>query len=213
MPVESSLLAFTAAALVVTLAPGPDTFLVIGNTVAGGLRRGLPTVFGIVTGGLFYVAVFGLGVAPLLARSEVLFHAVKLAGAAYLAYLGARSLRRAFGASPPASAPAADGAPVETRGTSAFVQGLLTNALNPKVTVFYLAFLPQFLRPGEAMAARAALLIGIHYAMGLVWLSLVALTVDRLSAWLARGAVRRAFDGVLGVVMLAFGARLALETR
>jgi len=201
---------FVVAALLVTLAPGPDTFLVVSNTLAGGTRRGLITVFGIVAGGAFYVALFGLGVAPLLARSEAAFHAVKIAGAAYLAFLGACALRRAFR---PRGGGSASSEPGRFPGSGAFGQGLLTNALNPKVAVFYLAFLPQFMRPGESMAAKAALLIGIHYAMGLVWLSLVVLMVSQLGAWLSRGPVRRGLDGVVGAAMLGFGVRMAFTSR
>jgi threonine/homoserine/homoserine lactone efflux protein len=201
---DHSILAFALVAGALTLAPGPDTFLVIANTGGGGLRRGLATVLGIVSGGVFYALLIGCGLARFLVYSPALFHAVKLAGACYLAWLGWGALRSALRGSGPAAAP-------RRPARNAYLQGLLTNALNPKVAVFYLAFLPQFLSPSDPVVLKSCLLIGIHYAEGLVWLSLVALGVGRLSRYLLRERVRRAMDGVLGLVMLGFGVKLALD--
>jgi threonine/homoserine/homoserine lactone efflux protein len=201
---DHSILTFALVALALTLAPGPDTVLVIANTSAGGLRRGLATVLGVVSGGVFYALLIGCGLARFLVYSPALFHAVKLAGACYLAWLGLSALRGALRGTSPAAA-----AQKSARGS--YLQGLLTNALNPKVAVFYLAFLPQFLSPGDPVVLKSVLLIGIHYTEGLIWLSLVALGVGRLSRYLLRARVRRVMDGVLGVVLLGFGARLAVD--
>jgi len=210
---DGSIAAFTLAALVVTLAPGPDTFLVIGNALHGGTRRGLATVAGIVSGGAFYAALFAFGLAALLVHSPGVFFAIKLCGAVYLLWLGYGALRSALRPRRPAHETTDPVAPAPARSLRrAYVQGLVTNTFNPKVAVFYLAFLPQFMAPGDPVAAKSALLIGIHYALGLVWLSLVALAVDRFGAWLRRDAVARALDGAIGVMMTAFGAKLALAS-
>ncbi|HKZ72665.1 MAG TPA: LysE family translocator [Steroidobacteraceae bacterium] len=213
---DSQLLAFTLAALVVTISPGPDTFLVIGNTVKGGARHGLATVAGIVSGGLCHAALFGFGIAQVLAYSPTVFTVVKLCGAAYLVYLGMGALRSAFRQRAPVpgtirSPPGGNASASPVRWRSAWVQGALSNALNPKVAVFYLAFLPQFMSPGDPIAAKSMFLIGIHCVLGLLWLSAVVLAFARLGAWLHRGAVRRVLDGVVGTVMTAFGAKLAVD--
>jgi len=208
---DSQVLAFTLAALLVTISPGPDTFLVIGNSARGGLRHGLATVAGVVCGGLFHAALFGFGVAQVLAYSPRIFTTVKLLGAAYLVYLGIGALRAAlWGRSSAVRLPDSITRAAATPGTS-WRQGLLSNALNPKVTVFYLAFLPQFMSPGDPIATTSVLLIGIHCLLGLLWLSSLVLAVTHVSGWLRRSAVRRSLDALVGGVMIAFGAKLAFE--
>jgi threonine/homoserine/homoserine lactone efflux protein len=96
---------------------------------------------------------------------------------------------------------------------SAYLQGVITNALNPKVAVFYLAFLPQFMQPTDAIAAKSVLLIGIHYAMGLVWLSAVAVFVVQFNTWLRKSMVQRVLEGTVGAIMTFFGVKLALAAR
>jgi threonine/homoserine/homoserine lactone efflux protein len=204
---DHSVLAFALIALALTLAPGPDTFLVIANTGAGGFRRGFATVLGIVSGGAFYVLLVACGLVRILVYSPAVFYTVKLAGACYLLYLGwgalRGALRRAAAAEPP---------PAAARSMRAsYLQGLLTNALNPKIAVFYLAFLPQFLSPGDPVVLKSALLIGIHYGEGLVWLTLLAFSVGRLGRFLSRPRVKRTLDAVLGVTMMGFGLKLAVE--
>jgi threonine/homoserine/homoserine lactone efflux protein len=204
---DHSVLAFALIAMGLTVAPGPDTFLVIANTSAGGFRRGFATVLGIVSGGACYVLLVACGLVRLLAWSPAVFFTVKLAGACYLLYLGWGALRGALRrtiatATPPPPAPSA---------RASYLQGLLTNALNPKIAVFYLAFLPQFLSPGDPVVLKSALLIGIHYLEGLVWLSLLAFSVGRLGKWLARPRVRRTLDALLGTAMIGFGLKLAAD--
>ncbi|MDP3856457.1 MAG: LysE family translocator [Stagnimonas sp.] len=209
---DTSILAFTLAALLLTLSPGPDTFLVIGSTAQGGVRAGLAAVAGIISGGFFHAALFALGIARLLMYSPALFMAVKLVGAAYLIWLGIGALRSAATAKPDQpgeTAPAPSNGLLRRR----YLQGLLSNALNPKIAVFYLAFLPQFLQPGDAIALKSAGLIGIHYALGLIWLSTLALAVGRFGHWLRRSRVQRALNGLVGAVMTGFGVRLALASR
>jgi threonine/homoserine/homoserine lactone efflux protein len=206
---DHSVLAFALIALALTIAPGPDTFLVIANTGAGGFRRGFATVLGVVSGGFFYVLLVACGLIRVLVYSPVLFHAVKLAGACYLLYLGWGALRGAFSPAPPA---AADAPLTPARSIRAsYLQGLLTNALNPKIAVFYLAFLPQFLNPGDPVVLKSALLIGIHYFEGLLWLSLLAFGVGHLGRFLARPRVKRTLDAVLGTTMMGFGVKLAVD--
>lgn len=229
--IDPTILAFTLAAALVAITPGPDTFLVIINTLKRGLRHGLATVFGIASGGLFHAALFAFGVAQVLVYSPTVFMVVKLLGAGYLLWLGIGALRGAIwvkkcavdevvGASGEASRPHPNPLPPAGEGTrqapslrSAFVQGLITNAFNPKVAVFYLAFLPQFMRPTDDIAVKSVLLIGIHYAIGFVWLSLVALFVVQFNTWLRKSMVQRVLEGTVGAAMTFFGVKLALASR
>lgn len=206
---DHSVLAFALIAMALTIAPGPDTFLVIANTTAGGFRRGFATVLGIVSGGVCYVLLVACGLVRMLVYSPAVFYTVKLAGACYLLYLGWGALRGALQRIQPAAAEAPP--PPAKSVRASYLQGLLTNALNPKIAVFYLAFLPQFLSPGDPVVLKSALLIGIHYLEGLLWLSLLAFCVGRLGRWLARPRVKRALDAVLGATMIGFGIKLAAD--
>lgn len=207
---DSQVLAFCAVAALVTISPGPDTFLVIRNTLGGGVRGGIATVLGIVSGGTVHALLAALGLTLILVQSAQAFFWVKLLGAAYLVYLGVQSLRQGL-------RPAAASAPLAAKAVSsrrrAFVEGFVTNALNPKVAVFYFAFLPQFISPGDAVALKSLLLAGIHYAMGLVWLSGIALAVSRAASVLTRPAVRRGLDIATGTIFAGLGLKLALEQR
>jgi threonine/homoserine/homoserine lactone efflux protein len=109
--------------------------------------------------------------------------------------------------------PAGEGAKRAGALRSAYLQGVITNAFNPKVAVFYLAFLPQFMRAGDDIALKSVLLIGIHYALGLLWLSSVALFVVQFNTWLRRSVVQRVLEGTVGAVMTLFGVKLALAAR
>lgn len=210
---ETQWLAFAFAALMVTLAPGPDTFLVIGNALSGGVRRGLATVAGILTGGLFHVALFAFGVARLLMYSERAFWTIKMLGAGYLAWLGVKALRSAFAARVQADPAAAIEPSAQPSLWRSYAQGVLTNALNPKIAIFYLAFLPQFLAPGPDMATQSIAMIALHYAIGTAWLSLLVIGASRMAGAVRSTRVARTLDGVIGAMMLGFGAKLAWSSR
>lgn len=209
---ETQWLAFCVAALMLTLMPGPDTFLVIGNSLAGGARRGLAATAGITAGGLFHVALFAFGVTRLLMYSERAFWTVKMLGALYLAYLGVKALRSALRPRAQAAFAAVSAEPGSGL-RRAFAQGALTNALNPKIAMFYLAFLPQFLAPGPHMARDSMLMIGLHYAIGASWLTILAVASARMAGTMRSTRVARALDGAIGTMMLGFSARLAWASR
>jgi threonine/homoserine/homoserine lactone efflux protein len=141
-----------------------------------------------------------------LSRSALVFEIVRLVGAAYLIVLGLQSLRQAFAAQP-APEPASR---LDWRGR-AFLQGLLTNLLNPKVALFYLTFLPQFVTPGPGALGRSVALAAVHAAMGLAWLSVYAVFIHRLATAMGAGWGRRAIQALTGALLGAFGVRLALE--
>jgi threonine/homoserine/homoserine lactone efflux protein len=150
-----------------------------------------------------------LGLSTILMTSATLFSLVKLAGALYLVALGLLSLRRALVSD--AGQPAFSGSATARDTRRAFVQGLLSNLLNPKVALFYLTFLPQFIDPGDPVLLKALLLAGIHVALGLIWLTTYAYAIDRVGK-LVQGA-RIWLERVTGVVLVGLAVRLAFERR
>jgi len=208
-PFDPQVLAFALVAAVVTIAPGADTLLVVRNSLRGGRRDGMLTALGIGSGLYVHALLSAIGVSALLAHSAQAFMALKVAGAAYLAWLGIQSLRSGIRGVPAAQVPGV--APTAATAARCFREGLLTNLLNPKVIVFYLALLPQFLSPGDAVLAKSLLFAAIHFAEGLIWLSAVAWAVDRSRRFFLRPALRRALDSTCGTIFLALGAKLALD--
>jgi len=210
MLIDAQILAFTAVAAVVTVSPGPDTFLVIRNTLGGGVRGGLATVLGIVSGGSVHAVLAALGLTLILVQSAQAFFWVKLIGAGYLVFLGLQSLRQGLRKEDVAQALRPARAMSRRR---AFLDGFITNALNPKVAIFYFAFLPQFISPGDPVALKSFMLAGIHYGMSLIWMSGVAFAVARAAKVLTRPSVRRGLDLATGSIFTGLGIKLALEQR
>ncbi|KWR79557.1 MULTISPECIES: LysE family translocator [Pseudomonas] len=206
MSTADSLLAFTFAATLLALTPGLDTALVLRTAAVEGKREGLRAALGINTGCLLWGAAVAFGLGALIAVSELAFNALKYCGAAYLAWLGLNLLLR----------PRHSLAPVETRGrseTNWFLKGMLGNLLNPKVGVFYVSFLPQFIPQGQPLVAWTFGLVGIHVAIGLLWsLALIGATRP-LAGVLRREKVIKWMDRTTGTVFLLFAARLALSRR
>jgi len=204
--VAESLVAFTAAAALLTITPGLDTALVLRTVASEGPRRGLWSGIGIITGCLVWAASVAAGLGVLLVASRIGYTVLRWAGAGYLLYVGLKMLRH-----PRTSFASTGGIP--PRGRSAFARGALTNLLNPKVGVFYVSFLPQFIPTDVAVAPFAMLLGAIHALLGLLWFACLIAAMGPLSRWLRNPKVVRVLDRITGVVFIAFGARLALESR
>ncbi|HEY6959614.1 MAG TPA: LysE family translocator [Candidatus Limnocylindria bacterium] len=199
-----------AAALVLallTVSPGADMALVAKVTLQRGRSDAFVTTVGICSGLFVHATASALGLSVILATSADAFTAVKLAGAAYLAYLGIRSLRASLHPEVPQAAVAS------SRSAGPFVQGLFSNVLNPKVAVFYLTFLPQFIDPRGNVLAQSLVLAAVHAVMGLLWLTAYAYVLGRVARALASGTLRRILERVTGVVLIGLGARLAFERR
>lgn len=207
-----SFAAFAVFAAVLTITPGLDTVLVLRTTAVSGRRAGFVAILGILLGCLMWAVVSALGVTAVLAASDLAFTALRIAGAAYLGYLGLMALWRARRLQP-VEPPPADTAPSPAAAAmtpaAAFRAGLLANLLNPKIGVFYLSAMPQFLPAGVNALAGSLALAAIHVVEGAIWLSLVVLAVNRARRWLTRPTVRRRLDQLTGVAFLAFGLRLA----
>jgi len=205
-----SLLAFVGIALVVIIAPGPDTALTIRNSLGGGRRGGMATALGIVCGQLVWELTTSAGLVAILLASERVFHAVKLAGACYLTVLGVQSLMHAI-RSRAASARNGVPTPLETTTRRAFRQGLLSNLGNPKMAVFFAGIFPQFAPPGHATFAGLMTLGLLFSTLTLAWLAIYATAVERASAWFRRPRVHRSMEAISGAALIGVGARLALE--
>jgi RhtB (resistance to homoserine/threonine) family protein len=204
-----NVIAFVGVVAVIVVMPGPDMALVLQNGLAGGRRAALETAVGISTGLLVWAFASALGLAALLHASAPAFTLLKLAGAAYLVWLGLRALIEAWrGASDVSS----QGQPLRPK-KSPFRQGLLTNLLNPKIALVFTTLIPQFVDPDEPAVAQTLLLAASFICMGLVWLTAYALFVAKLGVVLKRPAIRRVLNAVTGTVLTALGIRLAFEHR
>jgi threonine/homoserine/homoserine lactone efflux protein len=206
-----SLLAFVGVSALVIVTPGQDTALTIRSTLLGGRRAGVLTALGVSTGQAVWTLAASIGITALLLASEPAFLAVKLAGAAYLVFLGAQMLvRAARGSSHPTHVRAArDG----LTSRAAFQQGVVSNLGNPKMAVFFTSLLPQFAPESEPRFA-VFLALGLCFcAMTAAWLTGYAFAVSRAKDVLVRSRVRRAIDALTGIVLVALGLRLATERR
>ena len=197
-----------AFAIVLVLVPGPDFAVVTRNTLVGGRRRGTYSAAGVATSNAIQGMAAAAGLGAVIVRVEPLFQAVKWAGICYLLYLAVQAFRSAK-----AGSYAAQPIPDRESGQQlkGWRQGFLSNITNPKVLVFYLAVLPQFL--GPAAPVYALLLFALsHATLSLLYLCCLVTGLDRARRLLARRRVRRALDVATGSALLGFGARLAAES-
>jgi RhtB (resistance to homoserine/threonine) family protein len=216
--IDSQLAAFAGVAALVTITPGADMALVTAVTLRSGPRSGLLAAVGISVGLLIWAVASAVGLAALLAASAMAFTVVKLAGAAYLIFLGVQALWQArTGAVETSTAPGHDQPASTEDGRRSLLrplrQGLTTNLLNPKIAVFYTSLLPQFIRPGDPVLLRSVLLAGVHVVLGIIWLAWYASVLGRLGARLRRPRVRRMLQRATGTVLIALGIRLAVQER
>ncbi|MDO9337394.1 MAG: LysE family translocator [Caulobacter sp.] len=210
MDPAASLAAFFLAAGLLTVTPGVDTALVLRTAAVEGPLRATAAGSGIILGLFLWGAMTAVGLSALLALSRTAYLALQIAGVGYLLFLGGRMLLSAVsggGARPAESS--------RTAGSTAgwFLRGLLTNLLNPKVGVFYVSFLPQFMPPGADALTWSLLLAGVHGLQTVVWFGALIAATRPLGRWLRRTAVVRWLDGVTGGLLVAFGVSLALQKR
>jgi len=206
-PLEQSLIAFTLAAALMTVTPGLDTALVLRTATVEGPRRAFYAGLGICLGCLAWGAIVAMGLGVLLAASEFAYTILKYAGAAYLVWLGLKlifSSRDKFGAG-------SEAGPRDAGAALWFRRGLLTNMLNPKVGVFYVSFLPQFVPEGANVTATTLLLAAIHAALGLAWFAALILATRPIATALRKPRTIRLLDRATGAVFLLFAGRLALS--
>ena len=208
-------LLFVTAAMALILTPGPDTVFVLTQGVSAGKREGVASALGVSTGILVHTTAATLGLAALLRASALAYAAVKYAGAAYLVYLGAKTLWRGNELDFSDTAPGGDVAESDLRG--GYLRGVTVNVLNPKVALFFLAFLPQFVgsSTGSGTPTAEMLALGGSYAvLTALYLGTVGLLSGGVrSAFRARPRLADGLRWVSGSVLVGLGAALALETR
>lgn len=204
--IEPRILAGLGVLALLTVSPGADMALVAKVALERGRSAAFVTTIGICGGLFVHATASALGLSVILATSAEAFTLVKIAGAVYLAYLGLRSIRASFVAASPEAV---------SRGaaTGPLLQGLLSNVLNPKVAVFYLTFLPQFIDPTAGVLGQSLLFAAAHALMGIIWLTAYAYVVLRISRVFAGDRTRRVLERVTGGVLVALGVRLAFERR
>ena len=201
---------FIATAVLLIITPGQDTFFILGRSLSGGRTAGIAAALGVSAGTVIHTIAAALGLSALLATSPFAFTAVKFAGAAYLLYIGVRALlTRAKDLS--GGNPRDDGEGGANRQWSAFRQGVLTNLLNPKVALFFLALMPQFIEAGSANKVGAFLALGLTFVtLGVAWCVLLAVGAAKLrGAFLRRPSMANVLNKVAGAVFIALGLKLA----
>lgn len=199
---------FLTVAILLVLTPGADFAVIVRNAVVGGRRAGVATALGVSTAAALQGLLMSFGLAGFIVRAHPAFLAIKWAGIIYLAYLAATTLLAAVHGKYP---PAQEALRANSRsGRKGFRQGFLCNATNPKILVFYLALLPQFVGPGAPWWAWLAHAWTLP-VLGTGWCLLVVAGIDRARTMLSRRPVRRALDTLTGIVLLGFCGKLAAE--
>ncbi|MFH5877408.1 LysE family translocator [Arthrobacter sp. NA-172] len=203
------LMAFALTCVVVVLVPGPDFALVLKNAPRGP-GSAATTAIGIMVGNTILALLAVLGVTALLGASEILGNAIRIAGAAYLLYLGTRALLEAFGR--PRSQATTSEPKFWFRADSPFVQGMVSNLLNPKVAVFYLSLFPQFNLAPLPPLGQHALMAGIFLLTALIWYVVLVHALKKISTALARPRVNRIITGGSGTVLAGVGATILTKS-
>lgn len=191
-----------------TLTPGADTMLVLKNVFSSGKRAGINAAFGISCGLLVYAFLTALGISLIFSHSPFIFKVIKTFGAGYLIYLGIQAL---LSLKKLKSNIEITKAKQKKSGKKAFTEGLLSNLFNPKIAVFYLTVLPQFINPSDNIFLKSLFLTGIHIVMGIIWLISLSLFIGSIKYFYNSAKIRIGLEALCGGVMLIFGIILLLE--
>ncbi|MBD1575645.1 LysE family translocator [Vibrio sp. S11_S32] len=204
--------AFLVTITILTLTPGLDTAIVIRNTTRNGSVHGCITSLGICCGLFVHATLSAIGISAILLQSAQLFHIMKWIGAAYLVYLGITSLIGVWkgqGKLEIGNVTIKQSASIKR----SFREGLLSNVLNPKTAVFYLAFLPQFINPEYSPLLQSLLMASIHFVIAMVWQCGIATMIHSAKNWVQNSSAMKWMEGVTGVVLVSLGIKLALDSQ
>ncbi len=199
------------AVTLLTLTPGVDTMLIIRNSARGGWMDGAVSSLGICSGLFVHATVSALGISIILLHTTWAFTTLKFAGAAYLIWLGFCSWKRAIGGRQNIFTGSVAGKQDSFRFARSLREGFLSNVLNPKPVIFYMAFLPQFINPGEPPLFQSLLVAGIHFSVAMLYQCVLAAMVNKARIWLQRPGVNRVFDSCTGSILLFIGFKIATE--
>ncbi|WP_026531536.1 LysE family translocator [Arthrobacter sp. H41] len=212
MTVADALLSFALIAGLLTIVPGLDTALVLRSAITLGRGQAYAVALGVNTGAMVWGIAAAVGASALLAASTTAFTVLKIAGATYMVWLGASLLWATFQRSK-ASAIENAGLPAGSSLTRSWMKGAATNLLNPKVGVFYIAVIPQFIPDGAPPLWMGVALAGVHNLLGLIWFTLIIFGTHIARQWLRTPRITRATDRITGVALVGFGTTLALDAR
>ena len=205
----NNLASFVIAGILLNLTPGQDTIYILGRSIAQGRKAGVVSVLGISTGALFHIAASAFGLSAILMASAIVFSIIKYIGAGYLVYLGIRMLL----SKNDALGTAVDSASTKVNYIRIYKQGILTNILNPKMALFFLAFLPQFIQPTKANSPLPFLILGcIFLTTGTIWCLIVALFSSYATDTLRqRPSIKRIMEKISGGLFIFLGLKIAIE--
>ncbi|UJF20131.1 LysE family translocator [Vibrio sp. SS-MA-C1-2] len=207
-------LTFLVAITLLTMTPGLDTMLVIRNSHRGGTKDGFFTSLGICSGLFIHATLSAVGISVILLNSAILFQGLKFIGALYLIWLGFNSVKSALKQRKSLPAIQPEHQPVTLHHQPVIIsrslrEGFLSNVLNPKTAVFYLAFLPQFISPEGSALNQSLFLAGCHFAIAMVWQTAIAFSVEKAKVWLSKPKANAMLEAVTGIVMVLLGIQLA----
>jgi threonine/homoserine/homoserine lactone efflux protein len=207
----NNLASFVIAGILLNLTPGQDTIYILGRSITQGRKAGIVSVLGISTGALFHIAASAFGLSAILMASAIVFSIIKYIGAGYLVYLGIRMLL----SKNDALGTAFDSASTKVRYIRIYTQGILTNVLNPKMALFFLAFLPQFINPTKANSPLPFLFLGsIFLTTGTIWCLIVAVFSSYVTDTLRqRAGIKRIMEKISGGLFILLGLKLAIEKK
>lgn len=201
------LASFAFLAILLVVSPGPNGVLLAKTVPTSGKAAGFANVAGFLVAFYIHDALSVLGISLILLQSAYAFFIVKLLGAVYLCWLGAKALYDAWKGAEKTNrvAPAKN----KRTLTKAFFEGLLTNALNPKVSMFYLAAFPQFISASHGSISTSFMLVSIHAVLNFIWFSMIVLLFHKFSKVARSGTIQRWIKGLTGVIFISFGLKLA----
>jgi len=204
--------AYLVAITLLTITPGVDTMLIIRNTSRGGWWDGAVSSLGICLALFAHAGISALGISVILLHTAWAFTTLKLLGACYLIWLGIVNWRGALSKKQLPLKKETSPRPQGFNLMRSLKEGFLSNILNPKAAIFYMAFLPQFIDPSGSATIQSLILAGFHFIIAMIWQCFLALTVNQAGKWLQHPRVSRVMDGVTGSVMILFGLKLAQES-
>jgi RhtB (resistance to homoserine/threonine) family protein len=209
--VNSQLITFVTVTLVLTVTPGVDTFIIMRNVLRGGPKDGFYTAIGICSGLFVHASLSAFGISVILVRSAVFFNFVKMAGAIYLVWLGLSSIYGAMRHKNSFEYTQSAVPKEKLYPTKSLREGLLSNVLNPKPAVFYLAFFPQFINHGDPVFVKTMFLASIQFVIGISWLIMLSFFISQMKNYIEKPSIKKALDTLSGSILIAFGIKIGLQ--
>jgi threonine/homoserine/homoserine lactone efflux protein len=202
---------YLVAITLLTITPGVDTMLVIRNSARGGWWDGAVSSFGICSGLFMHAVVSAVGISVILMQTAWAFNSLKLMGACYLIWLGISNWKNVLQKKQLLIKDNLSTGNTGFNGMRSFREGFLSNILNPKTAIFYMAFLPQFINPSKSALVQSLILAGLHFIIAMIWQCFLAISINKAKNWLQKPTINRIFGSLTGSVMIFLGFTLATK--